>query len=357
LTALFRILAAQIAADGPMGLHDYMAACLLHPRHGYYVTRDPFGQAGDFTTAPEISQMFGELLGLAVAQSWLDQGAPSAMVLAEIGPGRGTLMADILRAIAKVPGMRAAASVHLIEASPTLRKIQAERLRHAHVTWHDSLDTLPQAPLFLVANEFFDALPIRQFERAPDGWSERRVGLDAGKLAFGLTPAAPYPGLERRLADTRLGDVVEICPALPIMATQIARRVASCGGVAYIIDYGGWHSLGDTFQAVRNHHPVDPLATPGAADLTAHVDFEALASAFRTAGAACTAMTSQGQFLQRLGIDARTEVLGRSLSGPALASHRAAYHRLTGPAEMGELFKVIACHPATSAIPPGLDPA
>jgi NADH dehydrogenase [ubiquinone] 1 alpha subcomplex assembly factor 7 len=356
MNALAEILAARIKADGPMTLADYMGACLLHPDHGYYATRDPFGQAGDFTTAPEISQMFGELLGLCLAQTWMDQGRPPRIVLAEIGPGRGTLMADMLRAIGKVPGLRDAACIHLIEASDTLRQIQARTLQGQGAIWHSDIATLPEAPLYLVANEFFDALPIRQFQRADAGWSERQVGLRADMLGFGLTPPAPYPPLTARLADTTPGDIVELCPALPAIAQNIGMRIARHGGAALIVDYGNWHSLGDTYQAVQAHRPVDPFAAPGAADQTAHVDFEALALALTTTGAKATSMTPQGVFLQRLGIAARTQTLAQKLSGEALASHEAAYRRLTDPSEMGQLFKVIACHPAHLPPPPGLDP-
>lgn len=340
-----------------MRLSDYMAEALLNPDHGYYATRDPFGAAGDFTTAPEISQMFGELLGLCLAQCWLDQGCPSPFALAEIGPGRGTLMADMLRAIRAVPGMAAAARVHLVEASPRLRARQAETLAGAAPVWHDRVEDLPDLPLFLVANEFFDALPIRQFERRPGGWAERQVGLKEGRLAPGLGPVTPDPALARRLADTRPGDVVETCPALGPIAGEIGRRVALQGGAALVIDYGGWRSLGDTFQALKGHRPVDPFAEPGEADLTAHVDFEALAEAFAEAGAAVSAMTPQGVFLERLGITPRAEVLARGLQGEALGSHVAAHRRLTHPDEMGQLFKVIASYAPGNAPPPGLDPA
>lgn len=357
MTPLARILAARIAADGPMSLADYMAECLLHPAHGYYATRDPFGAAGDFTTAPEITQMFGELLGLCLAQSWLDQGRPSRFLLAEIGPGRGTLMADMLRALKALPEMRAAAEIHLIEASPTLRARQRQTLGDIPVHWHDRIDNLPDAPLFLVANEFFDALPIRQFRRTGAGWAERQVGLRDGQLAFGYAPPAPCAALASRLADTSEGDIIETCPALPAIAGDIARRIASFGGAALIIDYGGWQSLGDTFQAMKSHAFTDPLAEPGLADLTAHVDFQALSQAFQTTGSTSTAMTPQGTFLNRLGLAARTEALARSLQGAALDTHRAAYRRLTDASEMGVLFKVIACHPSATPPPPGLDQA
>jgi len=355
VTPLGRIIATRIAAEGPMSLADYMAECLLHPAHGYYATREPFGTAGDFTTAPEISQMFGEMLGLCLGQAWIDQGRPDPFVLAEIGPGRGTLMADALRAIRTVPGMSSAARMHLVEAAPRLRAIQRERLGDG-VNWHDTVATLPAGPLFLLANEFFDALPIRQFVRQGAGWCEKQVGLADGALAFGLGPATDYPALRPRLADTQPGDVVETCPALPAIAGEVGARIARHGGLALVIDYGGWHSLGDTFQAVRRHRPTDPLAAPGEADLTAHVDFEALATAFAAAGAATSGMTAQGVFLERLGITTRAQALAKALSGPALSAHVAAHRRLTHPEEMGQVFKVIACYPTGVPAPAGLDP-
>lgn len=358
MTPLARLIAARVKAEGPVSLSDYMADCLLHPRHGYYATRDPFGSGGDFTTAPEISQMFGELLGLCLAQSWLDQGRPAPFLLAEIGPGRGTLMADMLRAMRAVPGLVAAARVHLIEASPVLCDLQRRTLADHPVTWHDRIEDLPESPLFLVANELFDALPIRQFRRDGPGWREGQVGLTVdGRLTPGLGPRSAVGPLDQRLADTRDGDIVELCPALPAIAGEMAARIARHGGLALIIDYGGWHSLGDTLQALKDHAPADPFADPGLADLTAHVDFEALAHAFAGAGAAVTAMTPQGVFLERLGIAARAGRLARELSGAALQSHLAAHRRLTHPAEMGQLFKVIACHPVGTPPPPGLDPA
>jgi NADH dehydrogenase [ubiquinone] 1 alpha subcomplex assembly factor 7 len=351
MTALEGLLTARIRANGPVTVADYMAECLLHPQHGYYATRDPFGVAGDFTTAPEISQMFGELIGLCLAQSWLDQGTPPRILLAELGPGRGTLMADVLRATARVPGFHNAAAVHLVEASATLRQVQARNVPQAE--WHDSINDLPEGPLYLIANEFFDALPIRQFVRDGDGWRERAVGLQDDRLAFGLTTASPLRTLDHRLADTRDGDLVELCPALPPIMGEIGRRIASHGGAALIVDYGDWRSLGDTLQAVADHAPTDPLVHPGAADLTAHVDFAAIAQA--AAPALHTRLTPQGVFLERLGIVGRAGTLARNLAGPALESHLAAHRRLTHPAEMGNLFKVMGLYAAGSAILPGLD--
>ncbi|WP_136441743.1 class I SAM-dependent methyltransferase [Pacificoceanicola onchidii] len=354
MNALADSLKRQIATTGPLSLAEYMTACLLHPEHGYYTTRDPLGAKGDFTTAPEISQMFGELLGLCLAQSWLDHGAPERFVLAELGPGRGTLMADALRATRAVPGFHAAAELYLVEASPSLRVLQAERLAEHAPAWCGSVDDLPDGPLFLIANEFFDALPIRQFSREGTGWRECVVGLSGGKLARGLTDAVPQDGLEHRLEDTADGDVIETCAPAQRVAESVGARIAAQGGTALLIDYGDWRSRGDTFQALENHAPSDPFANPGQADLTAHVDFEAIAKA--AAPASHSAMTHQGVFLERLGITPRAQALAQKLEGDALQSHIAAHRRLTHPSEMGSLFKVLALYPQGAAPPPGLDP-
>lgn len=350
MTPLARLLIERIRDGGPITVADYMADCLLHPAHGYYTTRDPFGVAGDFTTAPEISQMFGELVGLALAQAWLDQGAPAPFTLAELGPGRGTLMADILRATRGVPGFHAAARVLLVEASPILQAVQADRLAGSVVSWADSAEAMPDRPLFLIANEFFDALPIRQFHRDDTGWRERLVGLQGGALAFGLSePLREVPSLPA-FASAEAGDLVELCPpALPVMAS-VTDRLSRHGGLALVIDYGGWRSRGDTLQALRAHAFDDPLAHPGEADLTAHVDFEALAG-----GRSCH-YTTQGAFLGRLGIEARAARLAQGLTGAALDSHLAALHRLTHPQEMGSLFKVLALAGSSAPLPAGFVP-
>ncbi len=351
---LKELLLAQIAAQGPMSLADYMQTCLLHPAHGYYATRDPLGAEGDFTTAPEISQMFGELLGLCLAQAWQDQGG-GACVLAELGPGRGTLMADMLRAARAVPGFQP--DIHLIEASPVLRRRQRETLAGVALTFHDTTATLPDAPLFLVANEFFDALPIRQFIRQGRGWAERHIGVSGDALQFGLTAPAPLQSLAHRLADTKDGDVVELCPSAPAIIAEISTRIARHGGAALVVDYGDWASLGDTFQALRDHAPCDPLDAPGTADLTAHVDFAALCAASKCA---TSQMIPQGELLHRLGIGPRAQALAERLDAAgdekALTSHLAAYQRLTEPAQMGTVFKALAFFPEGAAPPPGFDP-
>lgn len=356
MTPLARILLRRIDATGPITLAEFMSECLLHPEHGYYTGAPVFGRQGDFTTAPEISQMFGELLGLALAQCWLDQGAPQKATLAEAGPGRGTLMADILRAQRSVPGLSDALSPHLIEASPRLRALQRTALKGHAARWLDRVDELPEAPLFFVANEFVDALPIRQFRREGAGWCERMVRREGDGLGLAFSPPEPRPELAHRLEDTAQGGIVETCPALPALIAALAGRVARHGGAAFVIDYGDWRSQGDTFQAVKNHAPADPLESPGTADLTAHVDFEAISRLAASAGTAVTAMIPQGTFLERLGITQRAQALARTISDQsALENHIAAHRRLTHPQEMGSLFKVIAFYPQGSLPPPGFE--
>lgn len=350
MTALADLLKRRIATTGPITLADYMSEALLHPEHGYYTTRDPLGATGDFVTSPEISQMFGEMIGLCLAQAWIDQGRPKG-VLAELGPGRGTLIQDILRATKGVAGFHDALDLHLVEASPVLRAAQSARLPNP--TFHADVSTLPDAPLFLVANEFFDALPVRQFQRDGTGWRERMVGLEGDTLTIGLSAAAPIALLEHRLADTKDGDLVEVCPALPAIMGHIGERIGTRGGAALIIDYGDWRSQGDTLQALRGHKPVDPLDAPGTADLTTHVDFEVITQS--AAPARYTRITPQGVFLERLGITQRAQSLAQSMSGDVLESHIAAHRRLTHPSEMGDLFKVVGIYPDAHTPPAGLE--
>jgi SAM-dependent MidA family methyltransferase len=356
ITPVADLLRRRIAKTGPISLAEYMSDCLLHPEHGYYITNDPLGAAGDFITAPEISQMFGEMLGLCLAQAWIDQGQPTPFTLAELGPGRGTLMADVLRATAGVPQMHDAMQIMLIEASPTLQAKQAAALKDFKVTWATTVADLPQAPLFLLANEFFDALPIRQFWRDPKGWRETQVGLIEGALALGLSSPAPIALLDHRLADTKTGDVIEICPSAASIIDEIAARIAHYGGAALIIDYGDWRSNGDTFQALEAHEMVDPLARPGCADLTAHVDFAAISQATRSAGAHTSAMITQAELLGRLGLSERAQRLAHLLNGDALEQHIAAFDRLTSDDKMGTLFKALAIMPSPQTLPAGFMP-
>ena len=353
MTPLTPILLAQIAREGPMTLADYMTTCLHHPQHGYYSTRDPLGAHGDFTTAPEISQMFGELVGLSLAQAWQDQGAPADAVLAELGPGRGTLMADILRATRAVPGFHNSLRLCLIETSPALRAEQRRRLAGHDPQFFASVADLPPGPLFLVANEFFDALPIRAFQRSPAGWDEWRVGATEDRLVLGRHPMGEIAALAGAFATSKPGDVVELCPAGEAISTEIGRRIADQGGTALIIDYGATDRREPSFQAVRRHRKVDPLAHPGDSDLTAHVSFDALLRASTPARG--FGPTEQGRFLERLGLSQRADVLARNLAGDALTAHRAAQRRLTDSAEMGSLFKVIGMVPDGMPPPPGLN--
>ena len=348
--SLRQTLIDRIRTIGPISVADYMSECLLHPAYGYYATRDPFGAAGDFTTSPEITQMFGELIGISLAQAWMDQGCPTPFVLAEAGPGRGTLMADLLRATRRVPGFHDAMQVHLIEASPSLRAKQEELI--AHATWHDSAETLPDLPLFFVANEFLDALPIHQFIRDKDQWRERLIGVDGDALTFGLGPAQPQPALAHRLEDTEDGMMVEVCEPLAPMIDAIGGRIKRHGGTALIIDYGDWHSQGDTLQAVKDHKEVDVLADPGNADLTAHVDFEAICLA---TPCRFSRVTAQGVFLERLGITRRAQDLAKLMEPAQLEQHILAHRRLTHPEEMGNLFKVVALYPEGAKPPPGVE--
>lgn len=340
---------ARIARLGPISLADYMAECLHDPQFGYYATRDPLGKGGDFITAPEVSQMFGELIGLWLAQVWMDDGG-EPMALVELGPGRGTLMADVMRATRSVPGFHDSVSLHLVEASPVLREAQAKALEEYAPTFHDSLADVPEGPVLLIANEFFDALPIRQFQMSDAGdWQERQVGTSDGSLIWGLAPPAP---LAVRDGFTP-GMIVETCAPAEAIAEEIGRRL-NHGGGALIVDYGDWHSRGDTFQALSGHAFADPLDAPGEADLTAHVAFEPIA---RASGVHASVLTPQGVFLERLGITARAQTLAKSLSGGSLEAHIAAHRRLTHPDEMGTLFKVLALTAPGTPPPPVLEPA
>ena len=348
--SLARRIAAEIRANGPMRLDRYMALCLGDPEHGYYMTRDPFGAAGDFVTAPEISQMFGEIVGLWAVHAWALMGAPKGVALVELGPGRGTLMADALRAARLAPDFVAAAGVHLIETSPVLRQRQQEALRElapdAH--WYDRLEEVAPGPVILIANEFFDALPIRQFERVAGRWRERVVSVSAdGILTLALCDAVPCD--LRAAADGAIG---EVCEQRDALATAIGTRLAHTPGAALIIDYGHDKSgFGDTLQAVRGHRRADILDDPGACDLTSHVDFEALARALSDGGANTHGPLGMGPFLLRLGIAQRALRLKAGAPPSEREAIDAALHRLTGPEAMGSVFRVLAATSPGMAAP------
>lgn len=347
MSALGERLREIIASEGPISLERYMALALNDPQHGYYMTRDPLGAAGDFVTAPEISQMFGELVGLWAVDLWARMGAPRPLRLIELGPGRGTLMADALRAARACPAFLAAVDVHLVETSPVLAVSQKRALAQAEapISWHPTIESAPAGPAIVLANEFFDALPVRHYVRAENSWRERLVGTDAqGALTFGAA-SEPEPTIE---IDAPVGAILEVGAAGQILLRNLARRLVEQGGAALVIDYGHLRSsLGETLQAVRSHTRAELLSDPGEADLTAHVDFAALERAARSSGAAVFGPVEQGDFLRRLGIVARAAHLKREATAGQVRMIDSALARLTGANShespgMGRLFKVLA---------------
>lgn len=347
MTSLKEKLIARIEASGPLTVADYMSACLADPELGYYRTREPFGQRGDFITAPEVSQMFGELIGAFCLQVWEKLGSPKPFHLVELGPGRGTLMADLLRVAALRPDFLEAASLSLVETSARLREIQSATLDGAPPgpVFRNRLEEVPDGPMIVVANEFFDALPIHQFVKTADGWRERVVGLNGdGELCFGTGSA--------RLAETDMpasltgapeGAILETQPASNAIAENIGTRLARFGGAALFVDYGYTETAaGDTLQALYRHAYDDVLAHPGLADITAHVNFEALARSLRMGGATALPPLEQGEFLLRLGLLERAGALGAGKGHETQNTIRAAVERLAAPDQMGRLFKVLA---------------
>ena len=342
----------RIAAFGPITVAEYMATVLTHPRYGYYVAREPFGNAGDFVTAPGVSQMFGELLGAWTAQTWATMGRPAPVRIVELGPGRGTMMADALRAARLQPGLAAAATVHLMEVSPRLREIQRRALDGAGfaLAWHESLAEVPAGAAVILANEFFDALPVRQFQRTVRGWCERRIDTGpAGGFRYVLSPT-PSPEAAVLAPEARgapIGAVAEASPRAVSLAADLGARIAREGGAALIVDYGTARSrAGATLQAVSRHRPHPPLEAPGTADLSACVDFAVLARAGAEAGARTWGPVPQGTFLESLGIRARAAALAAANGGAHGTAVRQALERLVGPRGMGGLFQVLClAHP------------
>jgi NADH dehydrogenase [ubiquinone] 1 alpha subcomplex assembly factor 7 len=344
MSELLRELREIIAQEGPISLERYMGLALSHPRYGYYTTREPFGVTGDFLTAPDISQMFGELIGLWAVEVWRLSGAPMPMRLVELGPGRGTLMADALRAIRKLPEFAVGIEVHLVETSPRLLEIQRARLAEYDVLmqWHTSIAELPSGPAIIIANEFFDALPVQHFVRTEKGWCERLVGLGAdGKLTFGLKSHASEIGVA-----APEGSIVEISPKAREIVRAVAGKIAGEGGALLVIDYGYVETQsGETLQAMRNHRFVNPLEAPGESDLTAHVDFAALAREATAGDARVHGPVTQAEFLLALGMAARAQMLKRKASPAHMEAIDTAFVRLTDrtdPTSMGELFRVMA---------------
>jgi SAM-dependent MidA family methyltransferase len=350
-----------IRSAGPMPVSRYMELCLSHPQFGYYMTRDPLGREGDFTTAPEVSQMFGELLGLWAAAVWKSMGMPNPVRLIELGPGRGTMMADMLRAIRVLPSFYQAVTVHLVEINPALIAKQKEALHgfRSGVTWHDSIADLPDGPPIILANEYFDALPVHQAIRQQHGWHERVIMLNEhDQLVFGVAPEPLHrfdvllPPLVRMAP---VGAIFEWRPTQEIM--RLARRVQEHRGAALIVDYGHVRSdAGDTFQAISRHSFADPLRNPGQADLTAHVDFQALALGAEDANARTHGPVEQGTFLKRLGIETRASTLMGKATPQMATDIAGALRRLTGTGrgEMGALFKVLGVSHSDMTSLPGL---
>ena len=353
-TELGRLIARRIALTGPITIADYMAEALGHPALGYYRRAMPLGAAGDFTTAPDVSQMFGEMLGAWLAERWQAMGQPAPVRLVELGPGRGTLMADALRATRNVPGFHAAIDLHLVDINRTLKEQQARALAAYRPAWHERFDDVPPGPLLLIANEFFDALPVRQFHRTSGGWAERMVGraVDSDALVFALAPGAtPFA---RYLPEAASGAEAEICESGRVLAAAIGARVRRDGGWALIVDYGYDTGHGASLQAVRGHRGSDVLDRPGETDLSAHVDFAALATA---AQARCFGPTGQGDFLRRVGIVSRADTLRAHASDDQRHALDAALARLIAPDQMGTLFRVLAIGDDRTSSPAGFSDA
>ncbi len=339
-------LARHISVNGPLPLAEFMHWAMSDPAQGYYSTCQPIGRAGDFITAPEVSQMFGELLGIWAIAAWQAIGSPARFNLVEIGPGRGTLMADMLRAAASHPSFMSSANIILVETSDSLTQTQKETLvGHDTVEWIASLHDLPDWPSIILANELLDVLPVRQYVKTGAAWHERSVGLDTnGKLSWVLgTGRLPDDSLPAGHENEPDGAVFEISPVREAFIRNTATALENNGGVALFMDYGhGKTAIGDTFQAVKNHRPVDPLEMPGAADLTSHVDFEALQNIALSSGMHVFPLMTQGEFLLSLGLLQRAGALGRNQSPEIQQRITGEAERLALPGEMGEIFKAFA---------------
>jgi NADH dehydrogenase [ubiquinone] 1 alpha subcomplex assembly factor 7 len=347
---LLEIIADRIRRHGPMTMAEYMALCLGHPKHGYYMSRDPFGRSGDFITAPEVSQMFGEMIGLWIADLWIKMGSPKDFVLLECGPGRGTLMADILRATKTLPGFHEAKKLYLMEMSPVLKDAQKRALSIYDPVWIDDLSQLPaKAPVILVANEFLDALPVRQFERKNGEWSERCVSItDNDTLVFIPMKVDPrgMPGIPDVILESEKDGIFDTSPHLNQFIKSVDILLKTQSGVALFVDYGHERtSMGDTLQAMKSHEYADIFETPGLCDLTAHVDFENIERIAQSDGLVVHGPTTQRAFLKELGIEVRAERLKAGANPDQIQNLESGLNRLIDTKQMGSLFKVLAlCH-------------
>ncbi len=350
----------RIAEGGPISVAAFMTQALFDPMEGFYATKDPIGAGADFITAPEISQMFGELIGLWTAQSWLDMGKPDPVQLVELGPGRGTMMADALRACRAVPGLLDAIQVTLIEASAALKAVQAKTLgpSGAQIRWVDRIEAVPPGPAIIIGNEFLDCLPLRQAIRRDGQWHERLIGLDDEDSREFVFVLGPPLGIDENLIPQRLRDapensLVELRPGDRQIVDALSSRFADHPGRALLIDYGPATSeTGDTLQAVRTHRKVPPLEQPGTADLTARVDFESLIAAARERGLTAYGPVEQGSFLLGLGMESRAAALSQARPGQRSVIARQVW-RLTDEQQMGQLFKLVCLDSAGLPPPPG----
>ena len=349
MSPLKKKLLHYIQSNGPMSVEKYMDLCLYDPDHGYYRVRNGIGTIGDFVTSPELSQLFGELIGLWLAQVWVDQGKRQPFALVELGPGRGTLMSDILKSTSVVPHFNKAASIFLIEISEKLKKVQQQCLSKHTITWLKSIEELPEIPIFAIGNEFLDALPVRQFKRTNGVWKERCVSLDSNfNLFYCYVPSSFHTELQFLHGNVPDNEVIEVCDKAKGFISKFSNKILKNSGCALFIDYAHFGQLGDTFQAVRNHSFVDPLKNLGESDLTCHVDFKTITDAAQFNGLRASKILTQRDFLLNLGIEKRVNSLVRNLNEKEKHSIILAKNRLINKDGMGDLFKVVGITPKTA---------
>ena len=348
------IIQKKILSTGPISLSDYMKVCLTHPKHGYYIRNKPIGSTGDFITSPEISQMFGELIGLWIVQIWLDHKKPPNFSLIELGPGNGTLMKDILRSTKMIKGFHDALHLILIEISPTLSQTQKKALGSFRAHWQTEIGSFPEQPTVIIANEFFDSLPIRQFKRERNQWMEVMITIKdpskkkCNKLSFGLRDVSMNKEFASETDNIPEGTIIEFSELTQSITNYISDHIKKNTGAALIIDYGKEGNVGDTFQAVRQHQYSNPLKYPGLTDLTSYVDFNAIRNSAERSGLIASKLSYQADFLKNLGIEQRAKMLSQKLPYRQLRLHQAALKRLIHHDEMGHLFKVLGLRSPTS---------
>ena len=348
------IIQKKILSSGPISLADYMKICLTHPKDGYYIRNKPIGLNGDFITSPEISQMFGELIGLWIAQIWLDHKKPANFSLIELGPGNGTLMKDILRSTKMIKGFHDALNLILIEISPTLCQTQKKALGNFRAHWQTEIGSFPNQPTVIIANEFFDSLPIRQFKRERNQWMEVMITIKdpsnqkCNKLSFELKDVRMNKEFVSETDNIPDGTIIEFSELTQNIINYISDHIQKNSGAALIIDYGKEGNVGDTFQAVRQHKYSNPLKYPGLTDLTSYVDFNAIRNTAEKSGLIASKLTYQADFLKNLGIEQRAKILSQELPDGQLRLHQAALKRLVNHDEMGHLFKVMGLRNPTS---------